>query len=45
MDNKGTDRTTTEARQATNEGVGRNVLWIGLVLVIVLFVIAYNVFF
>ena len=45
MDNRGPDRTTTEARQATAEGVGRHVLWIGLVLAIVLLVIVYKVFF
>ena len=35
---------TTEARQATKEGVVRYVLLISLVLVVVLFVIAYLIF-
>ena len=45
MDHRVTDRTATEARAGSKEGVVRYVLAGGLVLVIVLFAIAYGVYF
>ena len=45
MDHRVTVRTATEARAGSKEGVVRYVLAGGLVLVIVLFAIAYGVYF
>lgn len=45
MEEKRTERTATEARQASKEGVVRYVLAGGLILVIVAFAIAYSAYF